>query len=143
MAKSLKSLTKAELLAMVEGLAVEETPTQGRSRQDYIGEVQESFKGSGVTVSPELHNNRYVVLMLDTEHRMTKRDGSVSDKMIGMTKNVSINWFEFQKDGSVVPEKYWPGKQAWDYNPVIQLEDGREVQVDLSAVVTNPPKSKK
>lgn len=108
-------------------------------RPGYLAKTREVLKGScGVEVIPELKQDRYLVVVVDTQHRRTIKDGSKSKKQISQSKYHRISFGKF-KDGNVAPAWQDP-KSEWNLTPVLDLGDGTEIQIEVNATVCDHDK---
>ena len=103
-------------------------------RPGFLTKTREIMKGScGVEVIPELKEDRYLVVVVDTEHRRVLQSGSKSKKQISATKYHRLSFGKFKK-GDVAPAWNDPNND-WSLTPVLDLGDGKELQIEVNAMV--------
>ena len=116
---------------------VEEKPvvTTVGSRTDFVGDNVDRLKSQhGVDVAQKLSKERYLVVLIDTENLRNKKDGSVG-KMVAQTKMGKHDWKAFRETGVLQPESWYEGKKDYPMTPVFELEDGREVLLEVNCLV--------
>tara|TARA_R110002051_G_scaffold105447_2_gene178364 strand:+ start:251 stop:856 length:606 start_codon:yes stop_codon:yes gene_type:complete len=141
--KMLNAMTKPVLEGLLKhfggGEAEESAPTAEpgkiNKRPGFLDAVRTSIKGSsGIEILPELTENRYAVMIIDTEHRMLKKDGTKSEKKICKTTPFQGLSFKAFKAGKVAPGWKSPDSD-WNLFPVIALPGGKELQIQFEGIV--------
>ena len=106
-------------------------------RPSYLEAVRKSLAGSsGLQIAPKLKDDRYVVMLLDTKHRKITKSGKPAEKQICSTTVFQGLSFSAFKKGNVAPGRKDP-ESDWNLIPVLALEGGKELQIQIEATVCN------